>query len=194
MLPRKRGMWCPFVNGHCQALPDESGPASFCRPSLIRTLFVGFCADKCAPGWGSLSDQKDGRPRQLLNRGKFSATNLDGLGFHMRGRIQLDSWRSQADRPAGTNLLPQGRPATHSMVMADLLRLHWHRNPVQQTARPGFRRGQLPVVAKVGDDTGEDDRSWASECGPKPGWRGAMCRRSDRTRNYDWGGKSGISG
>jgi hypothetical protein len=87
MLPRKRGMWCPFVNGHCQALPDESGPASFCRPSLIRTLFVGFCADKCAPGWGSLSDQKDGHPRQLLNRGKFSATNLDDLGFRSPGPL-----------------------------------------------------------------------------------------------------------
>jgi hypothetical protein len=36
------------------------------------------------------------------------------------------------------------------MVMAHLLRLHRHWNPVQQTARPGFRSGQLPVVAKVG--------------------------------------------
>ena len=137
MLPRKRGMWCPFVNGHCQALPDESGPASFCRPSLIRTLFVGFCADKCAPGWGSLSDQKDGHPRQLLNRGKFSATNLDDLGFHMRGRIQLDSWRSQDDRPAGRH-----KP----VVSGTACTTQWWRTFCGKCGPPPCGRGSAPSM------------------------------------------------
>jgi hypothetical protein len=51
--------------------------------------------------------------------------------------------------------------------MADRLWLvrHWH--PVQQATRPCFRRGQLPVVAEISDDTGEDDRSQDKRTRPK---------------------------
>jgi hypothetical protein len=74
------------------------------------------------------------------------------------------------------NLLVNEPIPAHSTVMRHPLRLHRHWDPVQQTAGPGFRGGQLPVVAKVGDNAGEDDRGRASECGPEPCGRGSTCR------------------
>jgi hypothetical protein len=77
-------------------------------------------------------------------------------------------------------------------VLARLLLRPRFCKPEGQSARPRFHICQLPVVAEVGDDARQDDRSWASKSGPKPGRRGISMTWP---RNWTWGcpSKRGIS-
>src|SRR5262249_9173901 len=58
------------------------------------------------------------------------------------------------------------------------------REPKQQPAAPCLGSGQLPVVAEIGDNAGEDDRGWASKQAPKPSWDGVGGWR-DRAKDHN---------
>src|SRR5690348_2684779 len=79
MLPRKRGMRCPLVNRHCQALPDEAGPASSRPACYSMPTILGFLVAKRNSCIQQLGDIRRDRARVVLS--SLAAERHPGTSF-----------------------------------------------------------------------------------------------------------------